>query len=325
MSARVSALALVLCGSAHAACPPLRVDLQPIAPGLWQRAADPGAAHGWTEPTLVAVDARQLWVIDPGPHRCAGLALRRELARRWPGRAQQLINSHAHPDNVLANSAWPRGTPIYALPGVAEQMHTRCPTCLKYQTQKLGRAWMAGTRIVLPNQPLHPGQTLRLGGLRWQVQAQSHAHTEVDLSLWQPEQGWWFAGGLVAWDGVPDLSRGSLSGWRAALPALPPRVLGADPAIAAQRWQATRDYLDALHAHVQQADAEGWDLSQVLGWPGPAALQSATPEQRNRHQRNLQKVWRELEEASLGAPLPANPAANSPTNPRADTGSNPLR
>jgi len=300
-------------------CPPLAVNLQRVHNGLWLRPAQPGAASGWTEPTLIWVDARTLWIADPGPHRCAGLALRRALQARWPGRAQQLINSHAHPDNVLANSAWPAGTPIYALAGVRQQMQQRCPTCLQHLRDVLGPQWMRDTRIVLPNRVLEPGQWLTLGGARWQVQAHQHAHTEADLSLWQPDSGDWFPGGLLAWDGVPDLSRGDLAGWQAALrwpdvdgsaaSTLPLRVLGATTSAQGQaRLQATRVYLDALAEHLRQADAQGADLQQVLN--GPDVL---PPDARNnpalqtRHQRNLQRAWRQFEDAALGAPPPNVP------------------
>ena len=57
-------------------CPPLAVNMQPVAPGVWLKPAQPGATSGWTEPTVVWADPRQVWVLDPGPHRCAGLALR---------------------------------------------------------------------------------------------------------------------------------------------------------------------------------------------------------------------------------------------------------
>jgi len=287
--------------AAASACPALEVNLQHVQDGLWLRAAQPGAASGWTEPTLVWVDARTLWIADPGPHRCAGLALRRELQARWPGRAQRLLNSHAHPDNVLANSAWPVGTPIYALAGVRQQMQQRCPTCLQHLRDVLGPQWMRGTRIVLPNRVLEPDQWLVLGGARWQVQAHPNAHTEADLSLWQPDSGDWFPGGLVAWDGLPDLGRGDLTGWLAALASVAPRqVLGAaTPAQGQAAWQATRSYLDALDHHLRRADAQGADLQQVLDWQPELPPSTLIPALRDRHQRNLQRAWRQLEDAAL--------------------------
>ena len=169
-------------------CPPVDIALQHATGGVWVRPARADALAGWTEPTVVWVDRRTVWIADPGPHRCAGLALRRWLLARWPGRAHRLINTHAHPENVLANSAWPQGTPIYALAGVREQMQRRCPTCLRNLRATLGPQWMAGTRITLPNRLLHPGQSLWLAGARWQVVAHGHAHTEADLSLRSEER-----------------------------------------------------------------------------------------------------------------------------------------
>jgi glyoxylase-like metal-dependent hydrolase (beta-lactamase superfamily II) len=308
------------------ACPPLPVGLQRVDANLWLRPAQPEAASGWTEPALVWVDARQLWVVDPGPHRCAGQALRRELLTRWPGRAHRLINSHAHPANVLGNSAWPAGTPIYALAAVRGQMQARCPTCQAHARAQLGPQWLAGTHIVRPNRVLQPGQWLQLGGRRWQVQAHWQAHTEADLSLWQPESRTWFPAGLVAWDDVPDLSRGQLQAWLAALPpptVQPPlRVLGAtSPAAGRAHWQATWAYLDALATHVRQADATGADLQQVLNAPAPPQAQTAAL--RMRHQLNLQRAWQQAEDAALN-PQPNQPTHADPPVPAAAASARPV-
>lgn len=290
--------------------------MQPVAPGVWLKPAQPGAASGWTEPTVVWAGARQVWVLDPGPHRCAGLALRQWLAHHVPGRSVQLINSHAHPENVLANSAWPRGTPIHALAGTHDQMARRCPTCLKYMQQTLGPRWMRGTRVVLPNRTLAPGQWLTLAGQRWQVQAHAPAHTEADLSLWQPDTRTWLAAGLVAWSGLPDTTRGRVQPWLQALatrlPAQPADTIATTSADAAVIWGAppsngldqarqTQRYLAALDALIERNQAAGLSVLEVLAQPPGPVLQPwlTSPPAIERHQRNLMHEWQLREDDSF--------------------------
>lgn len=277
-----------------------------MAPGVWVKPADPGAASGWTEPTTVWGDAHTAWVLDPGPHRCAGLALRHWLAQHLPGRRVQLINSHAHPDNVLANSAWPAGTPIHALAGVREQMQRRCPTCLAHLRQTLGDQWMQGSAIVLPNHALHAGQWLVLAGQRWQVREHTHAHTEHHLSLWQPEQRVWVPSGLVAWGKLPDLARSRVKPWLAALDEVqasqPQAIWGGPTAPAGLAPLArTQAYLQALDGGIAQAMEQGKSVLEHLGQPlSPALSALVPPTELPRHQLNLMHEWQLREDEGWG-------------------------
>jgi glyoxylase-like metal-dependent hydrolase (beta-lactamase superfamily II) len=296
---------------ASAACPPLPLAMQAVAPGVWVKPAQPNAPSGWTEPTVVWADAHTTWVLDPGPHRCAGLALRRWLTQHLPGRTQHLINTHAHPENVLANSAWPAGTPIHALAGTRAQMNLRCPTCLANLRQTLGQRWMQGTTIVLPNQVLQPDQWLTLAGQRWQVRAHTHAHTESHLSLWQPEQRTWVAAGLLAWGGgLPDLGRSRVKPWLAALnevQATHPEALwgGPSPEAGLAQLARTQGYLQALDDDITQAMAQGKSVLEHLGQPLSVALVPLVSlvqgrREMQRHQLNVMHEWQLREDEDWG-------------------------
>lgn len=303
----VLCLGLFGAATAHGACPPLTPRLQQVAPGAWVKPAWPQDPSGWTEPTVVWADAHTTWVLDPGPHRCAGLALRRWLRQHLPGRTEHLINTHAHPDNVLANSAWPAGTPIHALAGVRQQMQHRCPTCLAHLRQTLGDPWMQGTHIVLPNRVLQPGQWLVLAGQRWQVREHTHAHTEHHLSLWQPDQRVWVAAGLVAWGGLPDLARSRVRPWLAALKevqATQPLAIwgGTTPQAGLAPLARTQAYLQALDDDITQAMAQGKSVLEHLGLPlSPALAPLLPPAEWPRHQLNLMHEWQLREDEDWGA------------------------
>ena len=285
-------------------CPILSLNLTSVTPRIWLKPADPHAASGWREPTVVWVNDDAIWILDPGPHRCAGVALRAWLARRWPDRPHRLINSHAHPENVLANVAWPLGTPIYALADTQQAMAWRCPECLATMRHTLGEAWTQGTEIVLPNRVLQGGDRLTLGGLEWEVLAHQRAHTESHLSLWQATQRIWIPVGLVAWDGLPDGTRSHAKAWQAALQDMqqrqPQQIWGAaDARLSLHRWLDTRWYWEAVVQQLQHTQAQGVSMLEVLpvlGYPKHLSTPDLDIERATtRHRHNLLREWQHLE------------------------------
>lgn len=308
----LAGIAILMLGKALHACPPLEVGLLQQEPDIWVRpgrALDPA---GWTEPVVVWVGPAQIWVGDPGPHRCAGLALRRELQKRWPGRTHQLINSHAHPRNVLANSAWPQGTPIHSLARVQREMATRCPGCVQSLRDELGPDWMHGTRIVLPNRIWRPGQWVNMGLSRWQIEAAEPAHTEADLLLKQPQRRLWWAPSVVGWQEVPDLTRADLAEWKhlvqRAQAVAAWKMLGASSQRAALGLLDRTDaYLTAIDVMLIQAQRDGRYQHELYAWfdglPTPAPGQQGL----RQHQLNVQKVWRDLEDKADFSNRPRSP------------------
>lgn len=172
------------------------VPWRPVAPGAWVWLPPDGgdvseANGGHVVLTSVLLSGRSALVIDPGPSQIHGERLRRSLACRFGARVRWIVNTHAHSENVLANSAFAADvaagrTQILATAATREGMALRCPECLASLTQRVGEAGMAGTRIVLPTRTVSDGDVLRLG--RWRLRAlrMDPAHTEGDLVLWDP-------------------------------------------------------------------------------------------------------------------------------------------
>jgi glyoxylase-like metal-dependent hydrolase (beta-lactamase superfamily II) len=288
------------------------VPWRAVAPGAWvwlpPDGGDVSAANaGHVVPTSVLVSGRQALVIDPGPSHRHGERVKRSLACRFGAQVRWIVNTHAHSENVLANSAFAADvasgyTQILASAPTREGMALRCPDCLASLTQRVGEDGMAGTRIVLPTRTLSEGEVLRLGRWRLRVMRVEHAHTEGDLVLWDAAQQVLWAGGLVYQDRVPELAQGHLDGWIAALDrlsVLAPRQLiatswsvapvsGLPPAL-----QGTRDYLAALRDKTLQAMDEGGQPQEIHRVALPAFRHWAGYE--TRHGFNVQRAWRELE------------------------------
>lgn len=265
--------------------------------------------------TVVLGQGRERMVVDPGPTHRVGQALQNTLLCQQGAVVTALVNTHAHAEQVLANSAF--AVPVMALAGTAQAMQQRCPQCLASLAHELGEPAMQGTRIALPRRILRDGQSLQAGGRQWWVQDMRQAHTENDLVLWspplgqpadlQPKGGIVLVGGLV--DGRwPVLAQGSVQGWLLALDRLqalqPDWLIGqqlvAGPLEVQTVLQRQRDYLCGVLAHAWrrleqgQSEAEGvQDLRLPLRWPAPELGQLEAWQQQ--HLFNQRRAWREAE------------------------------
>ena len=331
MSGRCVRLVAVLAGLCWAswlwAAPDCRslepVPWRAVAPGAWvwlpPDGGDVSADNaGHVAPTTVLVAGRRALVIDPGPSHRHGERLRRSLACRFGAEVRWIVNTHAHSENVLANSAFAEQVAagrvqVLASAPTREGMALRCPDCLASLVRRVGEAAMAGTRIVLPTRTLAEGDVLRVGRWRLQVGRVEHGLTEGDLVLWSEAHRILWAGGLVYQDRVPELAQGHLDGWLAALD----RIEALRPAqVIASTWSqgtsldspppalaATRAYLRALRERTLQAMDEGGqpqdtgavDLPAFHSWAGYEA----------RHGFNVLRAWRELEPVWMDQAKPA--------------------
>jgi glyoxylase-like metal-dependent hydrolase (beta-lactamase superfamily II) len=312
------------------------VDWRAVAPGVWvwlpERLAELSPANqGRILPISAVVDGGQALVIDPGPSHRQGLRVRQSLACRFGAQVHWVVNTHAHAESVLGNSAFAdlqaRGLlDIAASAGTLEAMKKRCEQCLRSLTKLVGARAMANSRIVLPNRVLGAGDTLRVGRFALQVMQAENAHTESDLWLWAPGQRVLWAGGLLYDGRIPELAQGSLNGWLDALPRLaalrPAAVVGASVSVAPddaslpEIFAATEGYLQALRGGVLQAMDAGLDGSDVqsVQLPGYAHWVGY----RERHGFNVQRAWRELEpewmetaRPAMSSAIPASPASAS--------------
>lgn len=293
-----------------------------VVHGRWPVALSSAADAVHAEPlatTVVLGQGAERTVVDPGPSHLVGQALHKSLWCQQGARVTALINTHAHAEQVLANSAM--AVPVSALAGTALAMQRRCPQCLASLTRELGEAAMQGTRIVWPQIVLHEGQWLQIGERAWRVQEMRQAHTENDLVLWSPPQGMsvkaQLQGGVVLAGGLVDgrwpvLAQGSVLGWLAALDRLktmqPDWLIGqhlvAGPQQVQPALQRQFNYLCRILGHawsrleLGQSEAEGvQDLVPPLDWPTPDVGQ--TQAWRQQHLFNQRRAWREAEQLWL--------------------------
>lgn len=293
----------------------------------WLPVAEAEISHGnagHVAPTTVVLHGRQALLIDPGPSHAHAERVKRSLACRFGARVRWVVNTHAHAESVLGNSAFAddvaRGrVEIFASEATRVAMGERCPACLDNLTRKAGERSLAGTRIVLPNRTLSAGDGLRLGGLRLRILSVEQGHTEGDLVLWDPGRRVLWAGGLVYGQRLPELAQGRVDGWLAALErlkALRPAVVVGQTVSRADAahplppaLSATHAYLTDLRALVLRAMDEGRQPQEAGALELPAYADRAGYVERQGF--NAQRAWRELEPVWMGIGDPSAPPASS--------------
>ena len=295
------ALAAGSAGAGEAHCLPA----QGVAEGVYLlpgAAGEPSPANGGKVSNRVFLDgADGVVVIDPGPSVAAGRDLACTVARHTKRPIRALINSHPHPENVLANAAFP-GLPILASTLAAQAMRGRCADCRSKLLDRIGTASGAedGANLaaLIPNQLVDTRQTLTLAGRRLALIPLGAAHSPGDLAIFDHASGVLIGGDLANAESLPDLHDGNTEAALAALEMLsqmpeirqviPGRGAPFDPALLADQ----ADYLKTLW-HYAQTRVESPD-----GFVPPTAVPTELlrfSADRDRQMLNLQHALREAE------------------------------
>lgn len=211
-------------------------------------------------------------VIDTGPSRRYGEALRQAIARVTDKPVIQVLLTHHHPDHALGNQAF-KDVPIGALAGTAELLHEQGDSMAENLYRLVGD-WMRGTEVVLPGEVLQAGvktfgnHDLQLLHLR--------GHTGADLAILDRTTGVLFAGDLVFYQRALTTPHSpGLAQWQAdiaTLQALPWTLVvpGHGPiATDAKPFEQMRDYLTWLDHLLRDGAAQGRDMPELIRSPIP--------------------------------------------------------
>lgn len=217
--------------------------------------------------TAFIVTAQGVVVIDSGPSKRYGEALRKAIASVTDKPVIQLLLTHHHPDHVLGNQAF-RDVPIGALPGTTLLLQQQGDAMAENMYRMVGD-WMRGTEVVLPTQALAPGvksfgnhdlQLLSLGG-----------HTGADLAILDQRTGVLFAGDLVFYQrALTTPNSPGLSVWLAdiaTLQGLPwTQVVPGHGPVAndARPFEQMRDYLAWLDQLLRDGATHGSDMGEMI-------------------------------------------------------------
>jgi quinoprotein relay system zinc metallohydrolase 2 len=141
---------------------------------------------------------------------------------------------------------------------------------LRSYRDQIGATLMQGVEIIAPSMLLTDWQELDLGGRKIELQAWKPAHTDNDLTVFDPTTRTLFAGDLVFLQHLPTLD-GSLLGWLdqmdelAAIKAT--HVVpghGTAPAVWPQALQPQRHYFETLAGDLRKAIEDGVPLAEAV-------------------------------------------------------------
>ncbi|MGF1645256.1 MAG: quinoprotein relay system zinc metallohydrolase 2 [Thiotrichales bacterium] len=275
-----------------------------IAPGNYLRAGHAGVLFEQREIANAGfiVGNRCVAVIDSGGSPDEGAALRCAIASVTNTPICYVINTHDHPDHTLGNIAFRR-------PGTAFVGHHQLPRALAM----LGPTYIERANALLPtplpidalvspDQLVHTTTRLDLGDRSLMLAAHPKAHTDNDLTVFDPLTGTFWAGDLLFIDHIPVLGgSGSATGWIELTDTVAPApirltVPGHGPP---QRdWAAANApqlrYLKALRDDVRAWIARDGDLAGALVTLGVNPDQTVALFNQY-HRRNVSYVYRELE------------------------------
>lgn len=252
--------------------------LQPrqIADGVWLLEGSTDnfsqANGGNIVNTGFIVSAEGVLVIDTGPSKRYGEAMRQAIAGVTDKPVLKVILTHHHPDHVLGNQAFD-DVPIAALPATTALLAEQGEAMAENMYRLVGD-WMRGTEVVLPTEALKAGP-LQIGGRTLQLLA-LRGHTGADLAILDAKTGVLFAGDLVFYQralttpGTPgleawlaDLDQLQQLPWKQIVPGH--GLLASDASPFAQM----RDYLGWLDGLMRKGAEQGAEMNELIRAPIP--------------------------------------------------------
>jgi len=216
---------------AESGAPPL--VMKEVAPGIFFRRGvdeDASAANEGAIANIGFVIGREaVAVFDPGGSLIDGQRLLAAIRKTTPLPVRYVVLSHAHPDHIFGAGAFAAGVASPGQGGDATSPqfvgHARLPGALaargEYYRKRLAavlKPERAGT-VVMPGLIVSDRMSLDLGGRKLELTAHPIAHTDNDLTAFDPQTGTLLASDLLFIQRIPSLD-GSLRGWLKVLAAL---------------------------------------------------------------------------------------------------------
>ena len=159
------------------------------------------------------VGAESVAVIDTGGSAHVGTTLAEAIAAVTNKPVRTVINTHMHPDHVFGNAAFEAGKPEFvAHYKMARGLANRSERYLKRNREMIGDAVFEGTKAILPTKSVQEPLEIDLGGRVLKLTARPTAHTDNDLTIFDPATGTLFLGDLLFSGHIPTLD-GSILGW----------------------------------------------------------------------------------------------------------------
>ncbi len=239
-------------------------------------------------------------VIDTGPSRRYGEALRRVIGELTAQPIERVLITHGHPDHYLGNQAF-TDVPIYGGAATAQLIETSGEDFTVNMYRLVGD-WMRGTESLPPTRSVEPGR-FSVGDHRFNL-LRFDGHTGEDLVLLDETCGVLYAGDLVFNRRTLSTPHADLDAWVASLERLKQvgfRLLVPGHGAVSEGVAAidqTINYLLWLKARLHKAFDAGLDITEVMELPLPARFASFSLA-RDEYRRTVHNLYPAIEASSL--------------------------
>jgi len=247
---------------------------QEIAPGVYAHhgavALMDAANDGGIANIGFIVGEKGVAVIDTGGSVEEGRALLAAIRGVTDKPILYVINTHFHPDHIFGDAAFEGlHATFVGHRNMPRALAQRGPFYLQSFRSIIGEALIKDVRIIPPTLLVDDTGELDLGGRKIELRAWPPAHTDCDLTVYDPTSRVLFAGDLVFLEHIPVID-GSVKGWLADLPELAKipalRVVpGHGPLTAPwpEALNAEKAYFTRLISDVRAMIAKGDDVSEA--------------------------------------------------------------
>jgi len=241
-------------------------------------------------------------IIDSGGSYREGQHLHKALREVTDVPVCYVINTHVHPDHILGNAAFTDDNPAFV-------GHEKLPAALAAReehfarnfAESLGDAY-TGTQFIAADTLVSPEKTLSLdlGGRELILKAYPTAHTDHDLTVFDPQTQTLWTGDLLFRERIPALD-GSINGWidtlkqlqsndyKAIIPGHGPAAIGEDA-----DWDKLLTYLTTVREEVRTQINDLGTLEQATATVGLSERQNWELFEQY-HRRNVTAAFVELE------------------------------
>lgn len=249
------------------------VPVTEIAPGVFvhqgQHALFTPANMGAISNAGFIVGSEAVAVIDTGGSRKFGEGLLAAIRQHTSLPVRYVINTHMHPDHIFGNAAFAAaGAELAGHAKLARALAARRDQYMAANKPLLGDAF-EGVEVIPPALHVQDRMTLDLGGREIVLEAHPTAHTDNDLTVYDPQTGTMFMGDLLFSGHIPVVD-GSIKGWLALMKELSQRKLqrvvpGHGPA--SMSWPGAmasqQRYLETIASEIRQFIAGGKTLADA--------------------------------------------------------------